>query len=244
MQVNDSCALITGASSGIGATLADLMIEQGYRVIGTARDISRLDHLRQAHGDRFHAVAMDVNQSQSVNNLIDALPDNWRNIDVLVNNAGHDVGGRVRFSEGNLEQWLDIIETNVRGLMRTTYALLPGMLERNCGHIVNIGSVAGVESAPTVAAYSSSKHAVNGFSESLRKELEKTAVRVSQILPGMVRTGFAGARFGDSEKGQQFYDDFGMWLNPEDIANAVMYVLEQPANVVVSQLVILPKPLL
>ena len=242
MQSTNPCALITGASSGIGRSLARLMVHQGYSVIGTTRNIDRLGDLKAELHTQFLAAELDLNDQNSVDTFVKGLNPPWNRIDVLVNNAGHDVGGRQPFSEGTCQNWLDIIETNVNGLIRITYALLPGMLARDRGHIVNIGSTSGLEPVPTTTVYSASKHAVNGFSESLRKELESTGIKVSQILPGMVRTGFAEARFDDKERGDRFYDDFGKWLNPEDVADTVMYALSVPEHVVVSQLVVVPKP--
>lgn len=243
MQTTNQCAFVTGASSGIGESLARQLTNNGYKVIGTTRKRERLDDLAAELGERFLAIELDLNDQSSVDRVISDLPSSWKQVDVLVNNAGHDVGGRQPFQDGDCERWLDIIETNVNGLIRITYALLPDMLKRNRGHIVNIGSTSGIEPVPTTAVYSASKHAVNGLSESLRKELESTGVRVSQVLPGMVRTGFAEARFGDQNKADKFYDDFGKWLNPEDVANAVLYVISQPQHVVVSQLVVVPKPI-
>jgi len=242
MQTETQCILITGASSGIGAALATQLVAEGYRVIGAARSAERLKDLSAALGEAFLPLVLDVSRPDVASILHNELPVHWQQIDVLINNAGHDVGGRKPFAEGELEQWLDIIDTNLKGLLRVTYAVLPGMLQRDQGHIVNIGSTSGLESVATTAVYSSSKHGVNGFSESLRKELEDTGIRVSQILPGMVRTGFAAARFGDQNRAQKFYDDFGKWLAPEDVASAVVYALKQPAHVVISQLVIVPKP--
>ncbi len=243
MQNTNSCALVTGASSGIGKALARQMATQGYRVIGTARNLDRLSDLTEELAEQFLARSLDLNDPASIEAMFADLPSTWHSIDVLINNAGHDVGGRQPFADGDCQQWLDIIETNISGLIRITHSVLPHMLKRDHGHIVNIGSTSGLEPVPTTAVYSASKHAVNGFSESLRKELESTGIRVSQILPGMVRTGFATARFGNEKKAEKFYDDFGKWLNPEDVANAVMYVLSQPQHVVVSQLVVVPKPM-
>ncbi|MEJ2176837.1 MAG: SDR family NAD(P)-dependent oxidoreductase [Gammaproteobacteria bacterium] len=243
MQTTNQIAFVTGASSGIGESLARQLVNNGYRVIGTARKLERLDGLTRELGERFFALELDLNDQSSVDRVASDLPSSWKQVDVLVNNAGHDVGGRRPFQDGDCVQWLDIIETNVNGLIRITYALLPDMLKRNRGHIVNIGSTSGIEPVPTTAVYSASKHAVNGLSESLRKELESTGVRVSQVLPGMVRTGFAEARFGDQDTADKFYDDFGKWLNPDDVANAILYIISQPQHVVVSQLVVVPKPI-
>ena len=239
--MSETIALITGASSGIGKSLSQRLIKNGHRVIGTARHANRLCELQNELGDKFLSIDLNVDQDASVDTLLERLPENWRQINILVNNAGHDVGGRKNFADGNKKHWLDIIETNVRGLIRSTYAILPGMLERDTGHIINLGSIGGLMPVPTTAVYSSSKHAVDGFSESLRLELADTGVRVSQILPGLVKTGFASARFGDDSKADKFYKDFGMWLEPEDVAEAIIYALNQPEHVVISQLVIVQK---
>ena len=234
-------ALITGASSGIGEAITVMMLAKGYRVIGTSRNESRLKALKEQGGDQFFPLQLDVTDRESIATLVQRLPAQWRDLDILVNNAGSDIGGRRNFSEGEPEHWRDTIETNVNGLIQVTYVILKGMESRGKGDIVNIGSIAGIEPFPTIAAYTASKYAVNGFSESLRIELEGTDIRVMQILPGMVRTEFAANRFGDQDKANRFYDDYGKWMTSEDVANTVLFVLEQPRHMTVSQMVIVPR---
>jgi NADP-dependent 3-hydroxy acid dehydrogenase YdfG len=238
---NTKIALITGASSGIGRELAILLIGNGFRVIGTSRKISRLGDLSERFNEMFYAHELDVTDPESANSVIERLPSELKSIEVLVNNAGSDIGGRQQFSKGNLDNWLNTIEANVNGVIRVTHAVIQGMIARNHGDIINIGSTSGLEPVPGTTAYSASKHAINGFSESLRKEHEDSDIRIMQVLPGMVRTQFAAARFGDTDKGEDFYDNFGKWLNPEDVANSVVFALKQPRHVVIPQLVIVPK---
>ena len=175
-----------------------------------------------------------------VEGMIERLPKPWREIDILVNNAGHDTGGRRRFDEGSAEEWASIIETNVIGLIRVTRAVIPGMIARDRGHVVNIGSISGYKPYATGTIYAASKFAVHGFSESLRLDYRNTGVRVTEILPGMVRTGFAMSRWGDGKRAKKFYEDFGTCLNPEDVAGTIAFAVQQPPHVVISQLVVVP----
>ena len=233
--------LVTGSSSGIGHALSVLLLENGYRVIGTSRDIDKLTVLLNDYPDSFYALELDVDDERSVSTMLDRLPEPWRAIDVLVNNAGSDVGGRKPFDQGDKTDWINTINTNVNGVIRLTHAIIQGMVDRSLGDIINIGSTSGLEPVATTAVYSASKHAINGFSESLRKEHDKSGIRVMQVLPGMVRTKFAANRFGSEKQGEAFYDEFGKWLYPEDIAKSVLFLLQQPRHVVISQLVIVPK---
>ena len=234
--------LVTGASSGIGHSVATKLLEQGHRVIGTSRNKLRLKSLKIPYPDHFYALNLDATDPESGNTIVSRLPADWQEIDVLVNNAGSDIGGRKDFDAGDPENWVNTVNTNVNGVLRVTYAVLSGMRSRNRGVIVNIGSTSGLDPVPTTAAYSASKHAVNGFSESIRKELEHTGVRVMQVLPGMVRTEFAANRFGDVNRGEAFYDDFGKWLSASDVADCVLYCIDLPAHVEIPQLVVVPKP--
>jgi len=236
-----SIALVTGASGGIGERVATTLAGHGYRVILAARRVDVLSSIARRLGDSVFPIALDVDDRASVESLLDRLPDMWRSVDVLVNNAGHDAGGRRRFDEGEAEQWARIVETNVTGLIRVTRALIPGMVERDRGHVVNLGSVAGLSAYAGGTIYSASKHAVHGFSESLRLDFAGTGIRVTEILPGMVRTNFALNRWGDTDRAKRFYDDFGVCLEPDDIARSVLFAIEQPAHVVVSQLVVVPR---
>lgn len=233
-------ALVTGASSGIGAKTAEALAGIGCRVICAGRSLDRLKPVAKMLGDKALAFEVDVNDESSVDGFIDRLPQAWREIDVLVNNAGHDKGGRRRFDEGSAEEWASIIETNVIGLIRVTRAVIPGMIARDRGHVVNIGSISGYKPYATGTIYAASKFAVHGFSESLRLDYRNTGVRVTEILPGMVRTGFAKSRWGDDTRASKFYDDFGTCLVPEDVARTVAFAVQQPPHVVISQLVVVP----
>lgn len=240
MASTSPIALVTGASSGIGEAICRLLVSRQYRVIGAARSESKLHALSGELGSAFHALVLDVTDSVSVSDLIKRLPEKLRSIDVLVNNAGHDVGGRRSFEQGSVQQWSDIIETNVQGLMRVTHAVIHGMLERGHGHVVNLGSIAGLKPYATGTAYVASKYAVHGFSESLRLDYAGKGIRVSEIMPGLVRSDFANQRLGDAEKAEAFYDSFEQSLNPEDIAQTVLFALQQPRHVEIAQMVVLP----
>ncbi len=232
--------LVSGASSGIGEAICRLLIEQVYRVVGAARNESRLQQLAAELGERFFPLVLDVTDSAVVAGVQQALPQEFQDVEVLVNNAGHDIGGRRLFDEGSAEQWCDIIETNVQGTIRLTRALIEGMLARGSGHIVNMGSIAGIKSYATMAAYVSSKYAVHGFSETLRLDYAGRGIRVTEIMPGLVRTGFAQQRLGDARQAQEFYDDAEQCLQPEDVARTVIYAIQQPKHVEIAQLVVLP----
>ncbi len=233
-------ALVTGASSGIGEAIVEQLVARGCRVVAAARRLERLESLAARLGPLCLPVALDVADAASVASLLERLPPEWRGIDILVNNAAHDVGGKVPFGEGALEDWHRIIETNVQGMVRMTRTLIPGMLACGGGQIVNLGSTSGIAATPNDAAYIMSKHAVNGFSKALRLDyLGK--LRVIEILPGLVRTGFAETRWrGDRRKAAEFYDGAAETLRPADIASCVLFALEQPENVTIAELLVLP----
>jgi 3-hydroxy acid dehydrogenase/malonic semialdehyde reductase len=236
----NSIALVTGASSGIGEAICRLLVQHNFRVVGVARNIERLQALADELGESFCAQSLDVTDAVAVKNLIAELPDGFKEIDTLINNAGHDVGGRRAFDEGAAEQWCDIVETNVQGMIRVTHALVKGMLSQGRGHIVNMGSIAGLKPYATGAAYVASKYAVHGLSDSLRLDYVGKGIRVTEIMPGLVRTGFAEQRLGDADKATDFYDSFEQSLSPEDVAETVLFALQQPKHVEIAQLVVLP----
>lgn len=239
-QSNQPVALVSGASGGIGESICRHLAANGYRVVGAARNRERLQSLGQALGDRFHPLQLDVTDALAVKSVAGALPAEFDNPSVLVNNAGHDVGGRRPFEQGSADQWCDIVETNVQGMIRLTHALIRGMLERGSGHIVNMGSIAGLKPYATGSAYVGSKYAVHGLSETLRLDYAGRGIRVTEIMPGLVRTGFAEQRLGDARKAQDFYDSFEQCLDPEDVARTVLFALRQPPHVEIAQLVVLP----
>ncbi len=231
---------ITGASSGIGEATSRQLIANGYRVVGAARNADKLARLGQELGTGFYPLSLDVNDADAVAALPDTLPPEFRQIGVLINNAGHDTGGRRSFEQGSAEQWCDIVETNVQGLIRVTRALIEGMLARGQGHIVNLGSIMGIKPYATLSAYVASKYAVHGLSETLRLDYAGKGIRVTEIMPGLVRTGFAAQRFGDAEEAEAYYARSGPSLTADDVANTVLFALQQPKHVEIAQLVVLP----
>ena len=238
VNLEGAVALVTGAGSGIGEATARRLAEAGVRVICAGRRLERVEAVATEVGG--HALRLDVVDPASVESMDQRLPCGLREVDVLVNSAGHDVGGRRRFDAGSADEWAKIVETNVTGLIRVTRKAIPGMLARDRGHVVNVGSIAGLVAYKTGSIYAASKHAVHGFSESLRLDFAGTGVRVTEILPGMVRTEFALNRWKDEGTAAAYYDDYGTCLEPDDIARAAVYCLRQPPHVVISQLVVMP----
>lgn len=233
-------ALITGASSGIGAATAVRLAEKGARVICVGRDRKRLDGVVGQLGGRGHALELDITDPAAAS-LLERLPEELRAIDVLINNAGHDTGGRQRFDQGDVEDWASIIETNVIGMIRVSHAIARGMIERGRGHIVNVGSVAGQRVYRHGSVYNASKYAVRALSEGLRMDYADTDLRVTEILPGLTRTGFAATRFGgDQSRGSAYYDDFPAAMTPDNVARTILFALEQPSHVTIAQLVVVP----
>ncbi len=240
IESSQPVALVSGASGGIGESICRQLIDNGYRVVATARNQKRLQALAQTLGDRLYPLLLDVTDTAAIRSINSVLPAEFSSPGVLINNAGHDVGGRRLFDQGSADQWCDIIETNVQGMIRLTHALIDGMLARGCGHIVNMGSIAGLKPYASGTAYVSSKYAVHGFSETLRLDYAGRGIRVTEIMPGLVRSGFAEQRLGDARQAQEFYDSFEQCLDPEDVARTVLFALQQPAHVEIAQLVVLP----
>ena len=169
------------------------------------------------------------------------VPPAFRPIDILVNNAGHDIGGRTRFDQGAADDWSSIIDTNLNGLMRVTRALLPDMVRRNNGDIVNISSISAIRMVPDMAAYTASKAGVRAFTDILRADLAETAIRVTEVLPGLTRTDIVLKRHrGDRKLEQEYFERFKIALEPADVARSVIFALDQPAHVQLAQIVILP----
>ena len=236
-----SVALVTGAGGGIGAAVAAALVAIGCRVVCTGRRLDRLEATARRLGPLAHALELDVADRISVDSLFDRLPQALHDIDILVKNAGHDVGGRRRFDQGEMAEWQSIVETNVVGLVRVTHKVIAGMVARDHGHIVNLGSIAGTRGYAGGALYAGSKFAVHGFSESLRLDFRNTGIRVTEILPGMVQTDFAFHRWrGDEQRAKRFYQEFGVCLAPEDVARMVAFAVQQPPHVVIAQLMVVP----
>ncbi len=242
-KLSDKIVLITGASSGIGFACAGKLVENGARLILAARRMERLktlaDELKKSHKTESHIIELDVRDQKAVERIIGNLPAEWQKIDVLVNNAGLS-RGLDKTHESKIEDWEEMIDTNVKGLLYVTRAVLPGMVKRNEGMVINIGSIAGYQPYPKGNVYAATKAAVDSLTHSLRMELVDTAVRICTVDPGLVETEFSEVRFrGDKERAKTVYQGFQP-LKPEDVANAVLFCATQPPHVQIAQLVLMP----
>jgi 3-hydroxy acid dehydrogenase/malonic semialdehyde reductase len=233
--------VLTGAAGGMGRAITKVLLESGRRVVLVDRDAKALQELAATAGSAVFPIRLDVSDADLVDRLPDAIPSHFKPVDVLINNAGHDIGGRTRFDLGSADDWSNIIQTNLIGLMRVTRAVLPDMVRRNAGHIVNISSINAVRIVPDMAAYSTSKAGVHMFTETLRGELTETAIRVTELQPGLTRTNIILTRYrGDRQKEKDYFDQFKMALEPADIARSIVFALDQPAHVQIAEMMILP----
>ena len=233
-------ALVTGATSGFGEAMARRLIAAGAKVIATGRRVDRLQGLADELGTTdLLTRELDVRSAASIDALLPSLPPEFQAIDVLYNNAGLALGlGKAH--EALLSDWETMIETNVTGLVRVTRAVLPGMVARRHGHVINLGSVAGHEVYPGGAVYCATKHAVDAITRGLRMDVLGTGVRVSTVDPGMVETEFSVVRFrGDRERADRVYRDMTP-LTPDDIADTVLWVATRPPHVNVDEVIIKP----
>lgn len=234
-------ALITGASSGIGAACAESFARAGARLILAARRNDRLQamvaDLRTAGAEDVYTVALDVRNKKHVQAFVEGLPSSWQAIDLLINNAGLSRGLDKLF-EGKIDDWEEMIDTNVRGLLYVTRAVVPGMVQRGAGHVVNLGSTAGHMTYPNGAVYCATKAAEHRITEGLREDLLGTAVRVTTVDPGMVETEFSKVRFhGDAERAAKVYQDLRP-LQAEDVAEAILWAVTRPAHVNIAQVLL------
>lgn len=233
-------AIVTGAASGIGRAIARALDAAGFRVALVDRDAETLAALAAEVPDAV-ALTLDITDAKAVDGLLDALPDGFGSIHTLVNAAGHDPGGTTRFEHGDPDDWSSAIETNLTATMRVTRAVLPGMVERNRGDIVTIGSIAALRMVPDMAAYTASKAGLHAFTDVLRAELVGSAVRVVEIMPGLTQTDLIRKRYrGDEARAAAYYERFGLALEPEDVARTVMFALDAPPHVTLAQIVVLP----
>jgi 3-hydroxy acid dehydrogenase / malonic semialdehyde reductase len=233
--------LVTGATSGFGAAIARRFAIEGHAVIAAGRRRERLTHLeRELGGLQVHTMVLDVRDRAAIAAALEALPPELGAIEVLVNNAGLALGLEPAH-EADLDAWDEMVDTNIKGLMYLTRALLPGMVARRHGHVINIGSVAGTYPYPGGNVYGATKAFVHQFSLNLRADLAGTKVRVSSIEPGMVGgTEFSTVRFGgDASRAARVYEGADALL-PEDVAEAVHWVARQPARVNVNTLELMP----
>jgi 3-hydroxy acid dehydrogenase/malonic semialdehyde reductase len=235
------CALLTGAAGGMGTAIATALVAAGHPVVLVDRDAARLDALAKSLGGKTTTLVLDITDGPKVAALPSMIPDAFKPIDILINNAGHDIGGRKRFDIGSADDWAAIVDTNLNGLMRVTRAILPDMVARDTGDIVNMGSIAALRIVADMAPYNASKAGIHMLTDIIRAELAHTGIRITEIMPGLTRTGIILTRYrGDRDQEKAYFDQFEMALDPEDIARSIMFALEQPRHVQVAQMVVLP----
>ncbi|WP_201572036.1 SDR family NAD(P)-dependent oxidoreductase [Psychrobacter nivimaris] len=232
--------LITGASAGFGKVLAERLIANGHRVIGCARRLDKLNALAETLGEAFLPVVMDVSDTASIPQIIADLPDDFKQIDVLVNNAGLALGTEPAH-KASLDDWMRMTDTNIKGLMALTHAVLPTMVERDSGYVINVGSIAGSWPYFGGNVYGATKAFVKQFSLNLRADLIGTQVRVTNLEPGNVAgTEFSNVRYhGDDDKAAKVYDGFKT-MTGEDIGDILLWLIESPAHINVNRLEVMP----
>jgi NADP-dependent 3-hydroxy acid dehydrogenase YdfG len=232
---------ITGATSGIGKATAEFFAQHNYRLILCGRKEDQLKDLEQTLGMLTDVVTLkfDVRNKEAVFTAINTLPENFKNIDVLINNAGN-AHGLSFIQDGDTNDWDAMLDINVKGLLYVSKAILPKMIERNTGFIVNIGSTAGKEVYPNGNVYCASKSAVEAINKGMRMDLNQYNIRVSAIHPGLVETAFSDVRFkGDTERAKKVYQGYKA-LQPEDIAEIIHFVITRPYHVNIEDLVVYP----
>ena len=230
--------LITGATSGIGKATALLLAKNGYRLILTGRRKERLEELKKEISGEVYTLCFDVTKSEEVENALKSLPPEWKNIDILINNAGKAIGID-ELASGDITEWEKMIDTNIKGLLYVTRLILPEMKERKSGHIVNLSSIAGKETYPGGSVYCATKHAVNAISDSMRVELLPYSIKVSTISPGAVETEFSVVRFrGDRKKADNVYKGLTP-LYANDIAECIYFIISRPKNVTIADIKVL-----
>ena len=235
--------LITGASGGIGEGCARKFASQGARLILNARNAGKLIALSQELKEKYDAdcyvMPFDVCNRESAVIALNALPEDWKSIDVLVNNAGLAIGVDKEY-EGSLDEWDTVIDTNIKALLSMTRLVVPGMIERGTGHIINIGSIAGDAAYPGGSVYCATKAAVKALSDGLRIDLVDTPLRVTNIKPGLVETNFSVVRFrGDKEKADNVYRGIKA-LSADDIAEVVYFAVSAPEHMQVAEILVMP----
>jgi 3-hydroxy acid dehydrogenase / malonic semialdehyde reductase len=235
-------ALVTGATSGIGWATAIALAQMGYNIVATGRRHKKLNKLQKEiskEGVDSLTLTFDVRDNEAVKDAIATLPDNWKKIDILVNNAGN-AHGFDPIQSGSLSDWDAMMDINVKGLLYVSKEIIPGMVERQSGTIVNIGSIAGKEVYPKGNVYCASKHAVDALTQGMRMDLNPYGIRVIGVHPGLVETEFSLVRFkGDEERASTVYEGYQP-LSAEDIAETIAFAVSRPPHVVLADIVILP----
>ena len=241
-SIQKQIVVITGASSGIGASCAKMFAKEGASLVLAARRRNKLEavatELKQAYQSKIYLLEIDVSDRHTVETSLASLPESWRKVDILVNNAGLS-RGIDKFQRGDIQNWEEMIDTNLKGLLYVTRSLLPGMIERDRGHIINIGSIAGHQAYTGGNVYCATKAAVRTLSQGLKMDLLGTPVRVSCVDPGTVETDFSNVRFrGDTERAKKVYQGMNA-LTPDDIAEIVVFCATRPSHVNMSEVLVL-----
>jgi 3-hydroxy acid dehydrogenase / malonic semialdehyde reductase len=242
-SVRDKIVCITGASSGIGAACAEIFAREGSALILSARRTERLENiartLREKYHVKIHTVSLDVTRQKEVESVFASLPAEWQPIDILVNNAGLS-RGLDKLQDGKIQDWEEMIDTNVKGLLYVSRAVLPGMVQRNRGHVINIGSIAGRQLYPGGNVYCASKFAVHALTQGMKMDVLGTPIRVSSVDPGLVETEFSEVRFhGDKGRAAKVYENMHP-LHGDDVAETVLFCATRPAHVNILEVVVLP----
>lgn len=242
-SLNDQIVVITGASGGIGASCAKAFAGAGARLILAARRRENLEslaaELNRTHATQCQLLSLDVRGRTGVEAALRSLPDGWTDVDILINNAGLS-RGLDKLYEGSIEDWEEMIDTNLKGLLYMTRSLVPGMVSRGRGHVINIGSLAGHQTYPGGNVYCATKAAVRALSEGLKQDLLGIPVRVSSINPGLVETNFSNVRFhGDTERAKNVYRGTTP-LTPDDIADVVLFCATRPPHVNINEVLLMP----
>jgi NADP-dependent 3-hydroxy acid dehydrogenase YdfG len=243
MSLNGKIVFITGASSGIGAATALAFAAEGACLLLAARRAEKLAAVASLALERgaaaVHSISLDVRDRRAVQAAIDTLPPEWTQIEILVNNAGLS-RGLEKFYAGKIEDWEEMIDTNVKGLLYVSRAVVPGMVVRGHGHVINLGSTAGEITYPNGAVYCATKAAERAINDGLRQDLLGTPVRVTTVDPGMVETEFSVVRFhGDTERATNVYKGIQP-LTPEDVADAILWAASRPAHVNIARILLTP----
>ena len=242
-SLHGNSVLITGASSGIGAATAHAFAREKCNLLLAARRRDRIDQLARHLADKYaitaQAITLDVTKQKDVDAALGSLSTAWEQIDILVNNAGLS-RGLTNLQEGDIGDWEEMIDTNIKGLLYVTRSILPGMVKRNKGHIINIGSIAGHQLYPAGNVYCATKFAVKALSEGLRLDLLGTGVRVTSVDPGMVQTEFSQVRFhGDTERATAVYQGLQP-LSADDVAEVILFCATRPPHVDVADIIVMP----
>ncbi|MFN6569807.1 SDR family oxidoreductase [Dendronalium sp. ChiSLP03b] len=243
ISLQNQIILITGASSGIGTACAKIFAGAGTKLILAARRLERLQQLTEELKKEFetevYLLQLDVRDRAAVESAISNLPTAWSEIDILINNAGLS-RGLDKLHEGSFQDWEEMIDTNIKGLLYLTRYVVPGMVKRDRGHVVNVGSIAGHQAYPGGNVYCGTKAAVRLISEGLKQDLLGTSVRVTSVDPGMVETEFSDVRFhGDTERAKKVYQGVTP-LTPDDVADVILFCTTRPPHVNINEVILMP----